>query len=62
VQILFARFKDGKVDLKDSYKSEWIGTPTGGPTTQIAGHGEIVVGTCGRKGLNMDALGLVVRK
>jgi hypothetical protein len=45
---------------KDTYLSDWFGTPIDDQPTQLAGHGERVIGICGRKGLNVDALGLVV--
>ena len=59
VQIIFARYKDGNVTTSDTYKSDWIGNSTGQDTVQLAGKGEKVIGTYGRKGLNLDAIGLV---
>lgn len=59
VRVIFVRLKDGKVAADDTYMSDWIGTPAGQQTT-LAGKGETVVGICGRKGLFLESLGLVV--
>ena len=51
----------GKPNPADQYTSDWIGRATSGQRPKlIAGHGERVVGVCGRKGMNCDALGLVI--
>lgn len=60
VQIIYARLKDGKVDIKDTYRSKWLGVPIGNSRTQLAGKGEMVVGTFGRTGLNINTIGLMV--
>ena len=60
VQIIFARMKDGKLDMATAYQSKWLGVPKGSSRTQLAGKGERVVGTFGRKGLNINTIGLMV--
>lgn len=60
VRITFARFEKDHLVLDDSYKSDWIGLSTGEGTHELAGDGRIIVGACGRRGLNLDALGVVV--
>ena len=60
-QIIFARYKSGRLDTKDSYKSDWIGDPRGGGSANVSGGGNIVVGIHGRSnGREINALGLVV--
>jgi hypothetical protein len=61
LKIIFIRNRNGVLDLNDRYSSPWLGTPgSGSPPKQFAGKGEHVVGICGRRGLNYDAIGLVV--
>ncbi|MGA3065322.1 MAG: hypothetical protein ABSF29_00590 [Tepidisphaeraceae bacterium] len=59
IQIIYVRLKDGKIDPKDTYTSPWCGMPTGNFQQTLGNNGEAVVGICGRRGLNLDALGLV---
>ena len=60
-QIIFARYKSGLLDTKDSYKSDWIGDPRGGGSANVSGVGNIVVGIHGRSnGREINAIGLVV--
>lgn len=62
VKVIFMRLDDGRIDPKDNYVSDWLGTPSSGTLPkQLGGHGEHVIGICGRKGLNMDAIGLILR-
>lgn len=61
-RVIFIRLNQTTLDPKDTYLSDWIGEPSSGePPKQLAGNGEHVVGVCGRKGINMDAVGLLVR-
>jgi hypothetical protein len=60
LQIIFARSSSHGIDASDTYTSEWYGDAEGSDRTQLAGHGERIVGTFGRQGLNNDAIGLVV--
>jgi hypothetical protein len=53
--------KDGGL-AGDSYETAWIGQPTAAATNELSGEGKPVVGIFGRKGLNVDALGLVILK
>lgn len=62
VRVIFMRLTDGKLDVGDMYVSDWIGTPSSGQDPKrLAGDGQHVLGVCGRKGINMDAIGLVLR-
>lgn len=61
VQVIFMRYKDGKLDPKDSYKSDWISDSTGKNVVQLAGDGKLVIGTFGRQGMNLDAFGLIIQ-
>jgi hypothetical protein len=54
------KLTDGGINTNDSYLSPWFGDADGADQVQLAGHGELVIGTFGRQGLNMDAIGLVV--
>ena len=58
-RVIFVRFKDGRSDPTDSYKSDWIGEPTGVQTT-LDGQGKTVVGICGIKTFSFVSLGLVL--
>jgi ATP-dependent protease ClpP protease subunit len=60
VQVVFVRFTDGRADPADSYTSERIGVPAGAAMHDLGEKGTWVIGTYGRKGLNLDALGLVL--
>jgi hypothetical protein len=64
VRIVFMRLANGRLDPldpADHYQSPWIGTPTGRPTKTLSGSERIVVGIHGRRGLVLDAVGLVVQ-
>ena len=60
VQVSFARTTSSGVDISDRYASHWFGCTDMGQTTQLAGHGEHIIGTFGRQGMNNDAIGLVI--
>jgi hypothetical protein len=51
---------DGRLDPNDSYKSDWIGTPSATPTRTVGGDGKKVIGVQARRAAVLDALGLVV--
>jgi hypothetical protein len=57
---MFVHWKDGKIDATDSYSSPWICEPGSAHQQQLAGTGEKVIGTFGRKGLNVNAIGLLI--
>lgn len=62
MEIIFMRLKpDGSLDAADSYKSPWIGTPTGRPTKTLGGTGATVIGIRGRRAAALDAIGLVMQ-
>jgi hypothetical protein len=60
VRIKFARL-DKDLVLDDSDESDWIGLSTGEGSHDLAGDGRLIVGACGRRGMNLDALGMVVQ-
>ena len=60
-QVVFMRFKDGQLDPKDSYTTDWLGDPRGGGPGTASGEGKLVVGVHGRSnGREVNALGLLV--
>jgi hypothetical protein len=60
VRVIFLRKKGDQLDPNEQYRSEWIGTPAGKHQKQLAGKGELIIGTFGRQGLNVDALGVLM--
>jgi len=61
VRVVFARLgADGRLDPRDSYKSDWIGNPQGRVVKTLGGDGVKVVGVCGRGAAVVDAIALVV--
>jgi hypothetical protein len=61
LQIVFARVDDdGKLDLRDTYTSDWLGTPTGRKVRTIDGKGRPVIGIHGRRAAVLDSIGLVL--
>lgn len=60
MRIIFMRQNGDHLDPADQYTTDWLGTPIDDTPIQLAGHGERVIGICGHKGLNFDALGLVI--
>jgi hypothetical protein len=59
VQLVFMRLEDRKLNPADSYRSDWLGKPTGRATKLTDGKGAKVVGLCGRRTLTVEAIGLV---
>jgi hypothetical protein len=60
VRVIFVLSKDGRVHPAVHYVSDWIGIPSHKSVKTLAGKGEQVLGTFGRKGVNLDAVGLVI--
>jgi S1-C subfamily serine protease len=48
MSITFMRIVDGKLDPKDSYESEWVGTNERKPPTKLGGDGTRVIGIVGK--------------
>jgi hypothetical protein len=60
MQIVFMKLRaDGRLDTKDTYNSDWIGTPTG-KTAMLASDGPPVVGVYGRRVLLLHSIGLIL--
>jgi hypothetical protein len=60
LKVIFVRQKpDGTIDPKDSYQSDWIGSPSGGPTKTLDAKGAKVIGIHGRRTAVIGAIGLV---
>ena len=59
-KVIFVAFKDGVVNKKDTYTSDWQGTPDSNAAQTLGGNGEIILGTIERRGMNQDAIGLVI--
>jgi hypothetical protein len=61
VKLVFYQIQGDRLDPAKSYESDWLGTPTGREPTRLGGTGDQVIGVCGRRGLVVDAIGLVLR-
>lgn len=60
MRVEFMRITGLQLDPKDSYQSDWFGEPHYAPAHRLGGWGQPVVGIFGRRGLNVDALGLIL--
>jgi pimeloyl-ACP methyl ester carboxylesterase len=61
VRVVFMRIDaQGRLDPKDSYKSDWIGAASGRPTQTLGGDGSKVIGIYGRRTAVLDAVGLLL--
>ncbi len=60
VQLVFMRLADGRLLPDDQYTSGWIGRQPSGPGQRLGGTGALVLGIYGRRGLAVDAIGLIV--
>ena len=58
-KVIFMRLKGTSLDTKDSYESDWIGGRGGGAEATLGGDGRLVVGIFGRRGDDLDCVGLV---
>jgi hypothetical protein len=60
-QIVFAKFKNGRFETRDNYRSEWFGDSSGGSPKSASGEGRPIIGIHGRSnGRQINALGLLV--
>ncbi|MEX2317714.1 MAG: SHD1 domain-containing protein [Pirellulales bacterium] len=55
IQLQFSLVRDGRLDPQDSYSSEWIGSPGGGPRIAISPPA-LIVGLAGRSARSLQAL------
>ncbi len=62
VRLAFMRIDGDRLDAKDSYVSEWIGSPSGAQPETLNGNGAPVMGFHGRAMAIVDAVGLVFAK
>jgi hypothetical protein len=61
VRVVFVqRADDGTLDKTEYYFSDWIGQPTGRPVKTLGKGNVPVIGVYGRRGLVIDAIGLVL--
>jgi ATP-dependent protease ClpP protease subunit len=61
VQLIFARLHGRHIDLRDSYRSQWIGSPDGATVKQVDPLADvIVIGFLGRRTSVVNSLSLVV--
>jgi hypothetical protein len=61
IQVVFMKYKDGRLVPTDSYGSAWLGDPRVGNLKYVTGEGKPVVGIHGATdGRALNALGLVV--
>jgi hypothetical protein len=62
MSITFMKIVDGKLDPKDSYESEYVGTNEKKPTTKLGGTGTPVIGIIGRSNdKDMTGMGLLFK-
>jgi hypothetical protein len=62
MSITFMKVKDGKLDPKDSYESEFVGSDEKKPTTKVGGNGVPVVGIVGKANdKDMTGMGLLFK-
>jgi len=61
-RVVFMKVAGGRLQPGDRYETDWIGGPGGGEETTLAAEGSPVVGIHGRKGSDVDALGLIYLK
>lgn len=61
LKVIFMRDKDGQLDSRDSYESDWLSTPTGREPTKLGGDGRAVLGLKTKQGIVLDGLGVVLR-
>ncbi|HEV3383634.1 MAG TPA: hypothetical protein VG097_02400, partial [Gemmata sp.] len=57
MSITFMKVVDGKLDPKDSYESEFVGSDENKPTTKLGGSGTPVIGIVGKSN-NKDMTGM----
>jgi hypothetical protein len=62
LRFVFMKVAGGRLQPGDRYETEWYGGPGGGAETALAGDGSPVAGIHGRKGDDVDALGLILLK
>jgi len=59
LKVVFFRIRDGGLDRKDRYESDWYGGRGGGPETMLGGDGRPVLGIRGTADEDLIGLGLV---
>lgn len=62
VQLVYMRIKGKRLDPKDSYDSEWLGSNQRGGERTVIGKGQPVVGIFGSHGTLLNGLGFLVAK
>ena len=60
IAVVFLAVRDGRLDPADRYTSDFVGYLDAARTpVTLGGDGRTVIGLCGRRGMNLDAVGLV---
>jgi hypothetical protein len=59
IQPIFTREQDGHLVPGDTYDGPWLGQPTAPDTNVLDGDGQPVMGIYGRRGMNVDAIGVL---
>jgi hypothetical protein len=59
-ELVFMRIDGQRLDADDAYKSDWLGTTTGGREYEVHSDGALVVGLHGTRDKNMRGLGLIM--
>ena len=62
MSITFMKVTDGKLDTKDSYESEYVGSNQKKPLTKLGGDGTLVIGIVGKSNTkDMTGMGLLFK-
>lgn len=59
LRVIFMSLVHGRLNPDDTYRSDWVGGRGGGPETIIGTNGLPVVGIYGKRGADVDSLGLI---
>jgi hypothetical protein len=62
MRVVFMRDRQGRLDPKDFYHSEWIGERGGDEETLLGGTGQPVLGIHGAVGQDLESLGLMLAR
>jgi hypothetical protein len=62
MKVIFMRISGNRLNPFDAYESDWIGGSRVMPETKLVGDGSPIVGIHGRRGSDVDALGLIFLK
>ena len=59
VQVIFTREQNGQLVAGETYESQWLGDNGEADTNVLDGNGRALMGLYGRRGMNIDAIGVL---